>query len=428
MSRAALLQWGHDSKAAPRVGIPIEAARLLDHLAPTAARPGSRPRARIVVLAGAVPLAEHLGAWNDLAAHAIEANAFYEPWLLLPAIDAYGEGLRLQFVLVYLANPRKPDGPPQLCGFFPLERVARYRGHALPHLRLWQHRHCVLGTPLLRAGQAQEALAAFLGWLSSEPGGAVAMEWGRVSGDGLFHKALELALDHARLPRFLAQRHTRGVLRRRDSAEAYIETALPKKDSRRELRRLERRLGEIGKLSYEECRLPEDMERWIDEFVALEGSGWKGRLGSALGSTEANRRFFLRAAREGARQGRLQMLGLRVDGRPVALKCNFLAAAGTQRVGFTFKIGYDEAYSKYSPGTLLELENIRRFHARPELLWMDSCAIPEHFMINRLWLDRRVIDTLLVSTGRPWGSLVVRTLPVARWLVHQLNRWSTATA
>lgn len=72
-------------------------------------------------------------------------------------------------------------------------------------------------------------------------------------------------------------------------------------------------------------------------------------------------------------------------------------------------------------GTLLELENIRRFHARPDLQWMDSCAIPEHFMINRLWLDRRVIQTLLISSGRPFGSLVVSALPLARWLYHRLR-------
>ena len=404
------------------MGIPIEAASPLSNLKSPAGTAANRLRARVVALSGAAPLAEHVAAWNDLAGQAIEPNPFYEPWLMLPAIDAYGEGRQLQFVLVYLPDPQRAEAPPRLCGFFPLERIKRYRGLVLPHLRLWQHRHCVLGTPLLRAGQAQEALAAFLDWLGREPGGAVAMEWGRVAGDGLFHKALELALDHARLPRFLAQRHTRGVLRRRESADAYIEAALPKKGSRRELRRLEKRLGETGALSYEECRRPEEMERWIGEFVALEGSGWKGRLGSALGSTEANRRFFLRAAREGARSGKLQMLGLRLDGRPVALKCNFLAAAGTRLAGFTFKIGYDEAYRKYSPGTLLELENIRRFHARPELQWMDSCAIPEHFMINRLWLDRRVIQTLLISTGRPWGSLVVSALPLAQWLYHKLFR------
>jgi hypothetical protein len=41
------------------------------------------------------------------------------------------------------------------------------------------------------------------------------------------------------------------------------------------------------------------------------------------------------------------------------------------------------AFGKYSPGVLLELENIRRCYARPRGL-DDSCASPDRFMINQL--------------------------------------------
>jgi hypothetical protein len=106
------------------------------------------------------------------------------------------------------------------------------------------------------------------------------------------------------------------------------------------------------------------------------------------------------------------MLALRLNGEPVAMKFNFLSGEGS----FAFRIAFDEAQSRYSPGIQLEMENIRRVHARPEIKWMDSCAIPDHPMINRLWVERRTIQTLVVPTGKGPGDLVVSLMPMIRWL------------
>jgi hypothetical protein len=95
------------------------------------------------------------------------------------------------------------------------------------------------------------------------------------------------------------------------------------------------------------------------------------------------------------------------------MKCNFLAHDGA----FAFKIAYDEAYARFSPGTLLELENIREFHRRDELRWMDSCAVSDHFMANRLWLDRRSLATVLTTTGKATGELLVSSLPLLQRVV-----------
>jgi hypothetical protein len=111
------------------------------------------------------------------------------------------------------------------------------------------------------------------------------------------------------------------------------------------------------------------------------------------------------------------MLALTVGGRTVAMKCNFLAHDGA----FAFKIAYDEAYARFSPGTLLELENIREFHRRPELRWMDSCAAAEHFMANRLMLDRRSLACVLTTTGRASGELLVSSLPLLQRVVTSMR-------
>src|SRR6185503_3504833 len=102
----------------------------------------------------------------------------------------------------------------------------------------------------------------------------------------------------------------------------------------------------------------------------------------------------------------------------IAMKCNFLAGAGS----FAFKIAFDETCARYSPGVLLELENIRRLHSRRELRWMDSCADSGHPMIEGLWRDRRTVETLVVSTGKGMGGLVVSALPLLKWIHHRVVR------
>jgi hypothetical protein len=67
------------------------------------------------------------------------------------------------------------------------------------------------------------------------------------------------------------------------------------------------------------------------------------------------------------------------------------------------------------------MENISRLRAMPAIEWMDSCAVAEHFMINRLWTSRRNIETILISTGKPPADLLVSALPLLRWMKHRLK-------
>ena len=112
------------------------------------------------------------------------------------------------------------------------------------------------------------------------------------------------------------------------------------------------------------------------------------------------------------------LLALRLDGRAIAMKFNLTAGNGS----FACKIAFDEDYARFSPGVLLELDNIRRVHENSELRWMDSCAIPDHFMINRLWTERRVIQNSLLSSGKFSGDLVVSLLPLLRLVRRRLKK------
>src|SRR6267143_1114087 len=82
----------------------------------------------------------------------------------------------------------------------------------------------------------------------------------------------------------------------------------------------------------------------------------------------------------------------------------------------------DEGFRRFSPGVLLELDNVERAHQLPALRWMDSCAAPNRFMINHLWPDRREMQTVFFSTGSRLGALTVALVP----LLHFIRRLARA--
>ena len=370
----------------------------------------------LTVVQSAAELAQHLAAWEDLAANTCESNVFYEPWMLLPALEAFGADAQLRFVLVYTTGPSNEGSKPVLCGFFPLELHGRYKGLPIKYTSLWKYnKYCVLCTPLIRPEFATDCLVTFFNWLAQahDTGAMLKLEF--VSGEGPFNQLLidyfnesgNLLAVEARSNRALLQRCGDGLA----AAESYINTALSGK-RRKELRRQEKLLREQGRLEYLELTDSSEAERWFEQFLQLEAQGWKGKEGSALAANAAAREFFLQTVRAAFARDQLMMLALCLNGQPIAMKCNLLTGPGA----FAFKIAFDENFAAYSPGVHLELENIRRTHTATNLAWMDSCATAKHFMINRLWLERRALKTLLAATGKRGGNLLIAFTQLLLWL------------
>jgi CelD/BcsL family acetyltransferase involved in cellulose biosynthesis len=370
---------------------------------------GDRQKMSLVVVRDEASLSKYIADWEDLAASAIEPNPFYESWMVLPALRAFDKDKELLFVLIFAQHPTLEFAPPILCGLFPLER-SRLRGIRARTMRLWQHLHCFLCTPLIRHGYGPECLSLFFDWLGSSEAGSSLMEFNFVAGDGAFHQLLVDQINERASLHFVTEQFTRALFRPSSDAENYLQRAISGK-RRKELRRQEKRLSETGHLEYLELTASAELETWIDEFLRLEAEGWKGRAGTNMSAHEGEREFFKEIVWEAFRRERLMMLAMRLNGQTIAEKCNFLAGAGA----FAFKIAFDEAHAQSSPGVHLEIENIRRSHTHEGMEWMDSCSVADNF-INSLWLDRRVMATTLVATGKAPGGFLVSLLPLLRWL------------
>ena len=344
---------------------------------------------KITELRDAAALAALVPEWENLAANALEPNPAYEPWMLLPALEAYGGGQDLRFVLVHHAG--------ELAGFFPLKAERRFRGLPVGTLASWRHPHCMLCVPLVRATVASKVLAGFLDWSRKS---ASVVDLSHLVAEGAFHQALVDALNAGEFTSAITDAYTRPLLRR---SKETVTT--------RDVRRREKRLCEAGKVERLVLRSREDLPRWIDEFLALEAAGWKGKRGSALACSETSRRFAQGLFTGAFERGRLIMVGINFDGRPIARYCGFTAGEGA----IAFKTAYDESLRRYAPGMLAQVDMIRAFHERPELQWMDSYSDAGNGCVDDLWQHRRTVQRVAIAADAR-GELALALLPLMRLL------------
>ena len=356
-------------------------------------------------------LAAHVEAWEALVAAAIEPNVFQEPWMLLAAWRAFGLGRNLRAVLIYGPDPKHSTAAQVLYGLFLLERQPRLNEVPIAVLTMWQHALGPLGTPLVRKGVEEPCLDALVGWVRTGPDRASLLQFLEYGAGGEFERMLTEFVNGRHLLAYKPYRYYRAHLFRGADSESVLVRAMSG-GNRKELRRQARRLGETGTVEARTLAAGEDPEPWLAQFLSLERAGWKGEEQSALASDAARREFFESICRAAHARGRLLLQGLFLDGRPIAMKCSFLALPGA----FAFKIAFDEQLARFSPGVQLELQNVAALHDLPGWSWMDSCASPRHFMIERLWPDRRAIATTILASGRAPSGLVVSVLPLLRWI------------
>lgn len=310
--------------------------------------------------------------WDDLSANAAEPNAFTERWFLTASAPLADETARLLAV--------RRNG--LLIGLLPLVRAGRYGRLPLTHVENWLHHHAFLGGPLLRAGHEHAAWTAILAALDADPASTGLLHLTGLVEHGPVHTALLAA---ANRPCDTVHRIERALLQSELDPDAYYAATVRKK-KRKEIGRLQSRLAELGTVTTRSLSDADDLDTWIDTFLALERSGWKGRAGSALACQPETTQFFRNALHGAHAAGKLEMLRLDVDARPIGILVNFLSAPGS----FSFKTAFDEDFARYSPGVLIQLANLQIL-TRDDIAWMDSCAAEKHPMIDSLWGQRRAI-------------------------------------
>ena len=374
---------------------------------------GHPPSADVVILESADAVMPYRAEIDALAAAAIDRNVQFESVTLASAMEHLQKKDEARVALLW--SEADGAGRRLLIGLVPYRVSRGLYGSPFPVWRVWQHIHSYIGTPLLRGGYEQQALRRFLALADKQ--GAALVEFPLFEADGAFDKALRevASTDGIRLRE--TDRHERAFLKSDLDEEAYLAANIRKK-KRKEFNRLWNRLADLGTLEFTTHEGGDNPDTWIARFLTLEARGWKGKRGTAMKVRANERAYFEEICRGAHRAGTFHCSELTLDGKPLAMLASFRSGGGV----FTFKIAFDESYSRYSPGTLLMLKAIGAFLRDDKVDWVDSCAVPGHPMIDHIWAERRTMSSMLVTTNHFF------TVPLAGWIAFGQRAEAAARA
>ena len=292
----------------------------------------------------------------------------------------------------------------QLIGLLPIARQSNYYGRRLPHLRNWLHANAFVGSPLVARGCEATFWQESLRWMDANTSAALFLHISAIPLDGPMFLALHDVLAREQRRWQCVHLEHRAMLASRLDPQSYWEAAMSAK-KRKELRRQLSRLSDLGDVRFEQTDDTKDLELWIENFLKLEAAGWKGNEGSALACDPATEQLFRESLVGAATRGKLERLVMYFDGAPIAMLATFLAAPAA----FSFKTAFDENFARYSPGVLLQQENLSILN-RKDIAWTDSCASANHPMIDHIWGERRAIGRISIAIGGPARRFAFRQL------------------
>lgn len=348
-------------------------------------------------------ISRHMRAWEALQACAVEDNVYCTPGFLIPALLHYGKRSPACVVFVY----RNTHESSELIACAAFSNMPSGPRAPLSVMSTFVSPHSYLSHPLIHAEHVEPAIAALWDWLEARQRTHALLRLDRMQQGSPVWRAIRAELRRRGRPYWVRSRCARAALRRHGCFEDYLKTLSPgrRKDFRRKWRMLER----AGRAEVVLHRAAEDAPELAWRFMALEHKSWKGASGTALASSPDDAAFFTDVtARFGARN-QLFYVELRLDGRPIAMTANF--ACG--RTLFAFKVGYDPAFARYSPGVLVELAGIRLLHEISELERGDSGAA-EGSYVSSYWSDQVELQTVYVPAPRLPAWAMVHLMPHAQ--------------
>ncbi len=323
-----------------------------------------------------------------LAARALEPNVFGTGRFLAPAMPRLEDRVVRMAILRDTADGRNRA---RLLMPFSIEKPGFSIGASI--IRGWANPFGPLGTPLIDGEEAAESVDNFLQALIDPhhklPSILVLPEM-RLSGPAAqLIKAVAMSRN---LSIEETEKHDRPMLESLLDGEAYLKNAISAKHLR-EVSRQWRRLEEKGELTYNIARQPKEVRARMEEFLALEASGWKGKERSAMINDRYRAAFAREAVHNLAENDGVRIHTLDLDGEAIASMIVFV----TSGEAYTWKTAYNEDFAAYSPGRLLLIKITDWNLDDANIIRTDSCAVPDHPIMSRFWTERVKMGSLVIG-------------------------------
>lgn len=311
--------------------------------------------------------------WHELSRASLFPNPFYERWNLVPALEFLSNDKDLFLVLV------RQKG--KLVGLFPIEIKKCF--YFAKIIQIWSHKHCFVSDPLL----------------------SVDIDFGEI---------IDLLNDRLNADWFYIPAHNRHLLNYGDNVFFHLKTRAgifsDRNDSYtqhhkgkflRENRRLYRNLSKNFDIKYVEHR---NKAEGLERFKDLENKGWKHSRKTSIKSSKSISNYYDSLIADQAANDKIQFQELWANDQLIA--ASFRLTTGKH--WFDVKTTYNEGFSQYSPGRLLELENLGQLDPNSFNI-IDSCTSTDNYMINKIWPDQLTFQDSIVfhdnKKGRLWRFL-----------------------
>ncbi|QND33869.1 GNAT family N-acetyltransferase [Sinorhizobium meliloti] len=326
-----------------------------------------------------------------LSNRAIEQNVFFTGRFLAPAMP------RLEDRVIRLAVIRDQSEQRSRLRFlmpFSIEKPGFSIGATI--IRAWSNPFGPLGTPLLDAEDAAETISNLYEALAAPSAGLPpVLVLPDIRLNGKFAQLARAVAIGENLPLTVTDTFSRPMLESLLDGPTYLREAVSSRHLR-ELKRQWNNLAKQGALVYNVARQPDEIRLRMEEFLVLEASGWKGRERSAMIMDRFRAAFAREAVNNLAEADSVRIHTLDLDGKAIATVIVLLMAGEA----FAWKTAYDERYAKYSPGKLLVAELTEWHLDDANIIRSDSCAVPDHPVMSRLWQEREEMGTLVIGLAQ----------------------------
>lgn len=329
------------------------------------------------------PDLESVAQWDDLVLRA-PANVFMNPVALTAATETGFAHIHVVQVWDNAVTPARLVGVWALQERRPLPFLPAVL-EALPYS------YSFLSRPVIDPAYVDRAMPAMLAAIRDDASLPNVISIKEMDGEAQTYLALKDALKADKQASCMLAEYVRPVVSRQFGVKSSGST-------RKKLRQDWNRLSSVGALEMVNDRAPERVREAFEIFLQLEMASWKGTNGTALLCDSGDATFVRRLIGDLAGQGNASVALLQLDGRAIAAQT--VLYCGT--TAYTWKIGFDEAYAKYSPGMLLIDRLTEELFASGPIEAIDSCSAEGSFM-NQLWAGRRTMVDLVVNVGAGWS-------------------------
>lgn len=345
--------------------------------------------------------------WSGLAVDSIEKNVFLFPWFVESALPLLKD--RDPVIVMVSVNE-------MLIGLAVMQRDRGYARLPITFYRNCNHYHQFLATPLIRTGYAREFFAGMSQWLDASPSSQSFCLFDLLTG--------EPEITEAAAEVFKSQNRPSALIDEFERAAIYGDVPLSESSERetskgrlKNLRRRRKQLSKLGTVTVEHFSAEDNAQEWLEDFLRVEDSGWKGDEKTSIAKNEPDLEVYRSMIAAGEAGKGLSFMRLCLDGVAIAYTLDLKS----DHFVYCLKCGYDDAYRKYSPGVILEQETLQKYHSSGQKVIVDSCTSPKNQMLNDLWPHRRKIVSLAFARDGYQHQLAFKSVLLLKNMVGRIE-------